>query len=299
MDGSPMYTGVGNQKNDLGLICFITGTYFLWKLLQKHKESPSERTSINDVALIGMTAWLLVKSDSQTAIACLLMVAALLLVFRTGLIQRKPSRLMTVSAVVVCSYVVLDVLFDVKLLILGLMGRDASITSRTEIWEVLTRQETNPLIGVGFMSFWQGERLRVVWDALGGVPLNQAHNGYVEQYLNLGYVGVAFIGILMFSALLKVRRKLDVDPRTGVLLLCFLSAAALYNYTEASFYGVNNMWLLLLLAYVDVSGQSETIALESVSVRPPAAVRGMARPAAHGTAKAFHRQGAAATTVRQ
>ncbi len=33
-DGSPMFTGVGHQKNDLGLMCLVTGIYFAWKVFQ-------------------------------------------------------------------------------------------------------------------------------------------------------------------------------------------------------------------------------------------------------------------------
>ena len=87
------------------------------------------------------------------------------------------------------------------------------------------------------------------------MKLNQAHSGYLEQYLNLGYIGVAFIGVIMLSGLLKVRKHLDVDPPAAMLRLCFIVTAVLYNYTEAAFYGINNMWLLLLLGTIDISGR--------------------------------------------
>jgi O-antigen ligase len=150
---------------------------------------------------------------------------------------------------------VLDATFHIKDLILGLLGRDATLTDRTALWEVVRSQEANPIIGVGFMSFWTGERMRAIWDTV-GEGINQAHNGYLEQYVNLGYVGVTFIGVIMLSALLKVRRGLDIDAPAAVLRLCLLVAAALYNYTEASFYGINNMWLLLLVASIDIAGLS-------------------------------------------
>ena len=34
-DGSPMFTGVGHQKNDLGLMCLMAGIYVFWELLQR------------------------------------------------------------------------------------------------------------------------------------------------------------------------------------------------------------------------------------------------------------------------
>lgn len=95
--------------------------------------------------------------------------------------------------------------------------------------------------------------MRTVWKAL-GAGINQAHNGYLEQYLNLGYVGVGFIVGIIAAALLNIRKQLDSDSAAGLLRLCFVVVAILYNYTEASFYGINNMWLLLLLGCLDVSG---------------------------------------------
>jgi exopolysaccharide production protein ExoQ len=120
---------------------------------------------------------------------------------------------------------------------------------------VVARHEENPFVGTGFMSFWSGPRLVALWDEC-KCRLNQAHNGYIEQYVNLGYVGVAFIIVIMLSGMLKVRKELNTDPAAGVLRFCFIAVAALYNYTEASFYGISNMWLMMLIGCTDISGVS-------------------------------------------
>jgi O-antigen ligase len=118
------------------------------------------------------------------------------------------------------------------------------------------------------MSFWTGARLEEAWKLL-GVQINQAHNGYLEQYLNLGYIGVAFIVVIMLSGLLKVRRQLRVDPAGGMLGLCFIFVAAVYNYTEASFYGMNNMWMLLLLGCLELPRQRQSRAVDSSRAKQP------------------------------
>ena len=83
----------------------------------------------------------------------------------------------------------------------------------------------------------------------------RAHNGYLEQYLNLGFLGLAFIGLIMLSGLVKIKRSLNVDYSSGMLRLCFVLTVLLYNYTEATFYGVSNMWLLTLIAVMDFGDQ--------------------------------------------
>ena len=193
-------------------------------------------------------------SNSQTSFFCLIVAVSLFVVSRTPFIAQKPARMIAVMISGVLLFSILETTLHVKELVFGLLGRDSTLTSRTDIWDVVKGLEADLLVGTGFMSFWTGDRLELIWSTL-GEGLNQAHNGYLEQYLNLGSIGVAFIGVIMLSGLLKVRKHMDVDPPGAMLRLCCIVIAVLYNYTEASFYGINNLWLLLLLGIIDISGR--------------------------------------------
>ena len=258
-DGSPMFTGVGHQKNDLGLMCLMAGIYVFWELLQRRENKhPTfiQQQKIIAVVVIGMIFWLLGKSDSQTSFVCLV---AAVLVLLLGRIARRPA---TIFGVLLCAAVALPLaeMLNLKELALSFLGRDPSLTNRTAIWQTLETFVVNPFIGTGFMSFWSGDRLEELWRQVG--TINQAHNGYLEQYLNLGYIGVAFIAAIILSGLLRVRRHLNDDPAAGILRLCFIVSAVLYNYTEASFYGMNNMWMLLLLGCLEVPRQRQPRAVD-------------------------------------
>jgi len=259
-DGSPMFTGVGHQKNDLGLMCLMAGIYVFWELLQRRDNThPTfiQQHKIIAVVVIGMLFWLLRMSDSQTSFVCLVAAVLLLLL---GRIARRPA---TIFGVLLCAVVAwpLAEMANLKELALSFLGRDPTLTNRTVIWQVLGTFEVNPFVGVGYMSFWTGARLEEVWRLI-NPGLNQAHNGYLEQYLNLGYIGVAFIAVIVLSGLLRVRRHLNDDPAAGILRLCFIVSAVLYNYTEASFYGMNNMWMLLLLGCLEVPRQRQPRAVD-------------------------------------
>lgn len=258
-DGSPMFVGVGHQKNDLGLMCLMAGIYLFWELFRRRKKTRPALTrqeKIVAVVLSGMLVWLLYMSDSQTSLVCLVTAALILLLGRTPFIARRPARILAVLFCAVLAIWFLDEVLHVKELAFSFLGRNPTLTNRTEVWQTLKGFEVNPMVGAGFMSFWTGARLENVWRLL-GPGINQAHNGYLEQYLNLGYIGVAFIAIIMLSGLLKVRKHLSVDPAAGTLRLCFIVTVALYNYTEASFYGMNNMWMLLLLGCIEVPRQRQ------------------------------------------
>ena len=277
-DGSPMYTGVGHQKNDLGLMCLMSGLYLFGELLRRREEAHQVFTrqhKIVAVILAAMLIWLLHMSDSQTSVACLLTAVAVLLLGRMPFMARRPSGII---GVLFCAALVIWLLNDVlhlKEFVLSFLGRNPTLTNRTEVWQTLEAFAVNPVVGTGFMSFWTGERLERVWRLL-GAGINQAHNGFLEQYLNLGYIGVAFIVIIMLSGLLSVRRHLNVDPSGGMMRLCFIVIAALYNVTEASFYGMSGIWMLLLLGCLEVPWQDQAQPLgNSWSVRQT--VQGEAR----------------------
>jgi len=270
-DGSPMYTGVGHQKNDLGLMCLTAGIYFAWHLLRRRNDGEAEVQAVwYEYLMIAMVAYLLHMSNSQTSLVCLTIAIGILLLSRVTFIARQPSRIVAVLATTAIAYYALDSTFHLKDQILGMLGRDANLTDRAGLWELVRSLEVNPIIGAGFMSFWSGQRMETIWNAL-GEGINQAHNGYLEQYLNLGYVGVGFIVAIIASALLNIRGHLKTDSSAALLRLCFLSVAILYNYTEASFYGINNMWVLLLLGCLD----NADICLDTVAA-PAAAAAGTA-----------------------
>jgi len=246
------------RRNDLGLMCLLAGIYVFWELLQRRENThPAflRQHKIVAVVVICMLAWLLRMSDSQTSFVCLVAAVLLLLLGRMPFMARRPATIFGVLVCAVLAWPLVEVL-HLKELALDFLGRDPTLTNRTAIWQALQRLEVNPIVGTGFMSFWTGARLEEMM-RLFGAGLNQAHNGYLEQYLNLGYIGVAFIAVIILSGLLRVRRHLSDDPAAGMLRLCFIVSAVLYNYTEASFYGPNNMWMLLLLGCLEVPRQRQ------------------------------------------
>ena len=60
---------------------------------------------------------------------------------------------------------------------------------------------------------------------------------------------------MMLSGLVKICRLFNRDNAAGVLMLCFVVMTVLYDYTEASFYAVTNIWLLAVLAVTEAPGR--------------------------------------------
>src|SRR5215467_4755148 len=72
--GASVFVGVSTSKNMLGVVCLIAGIYFFWDTLTRwpdRKERRTKRAIYVNVAMIGMTLWLLKLANSATSKVCL------------------------------------------------------------------------------------------------------------------------------------------------------------------------------------------------------------------------------------
>ena len=93
-----------------------------------------------------------------------------------------------IGAYVVAGIVLLiiaQLTFDIYGHVVDVSGHEATIQGRGRLWEICLQMDTNPIFGAGYESFWLGDRLQKIWDEVHWHP-GQAHNGYLELYLNLG-----------------------------------------------------------------------------------------------------------------
>lgn len=255
--GQPLYTGVGDGKNALGAICLITGIYFAWNLLFEHKNKNGKSQNLHYsvyLIIIPMIVWLFYMANSITSLVCLVFAIFLFLTAKHPLFNRDPHKIIIFSVVGAVIFGIMELAFGIKDNIFIMLGRRTNLTNRTDIWEYLLGMAKNPIIGVGYESFWLGERLTIIQGRWG--PIVQAHSGYLEMYLNLGIIGVFFIICWIFSGLISVNRHPNNDYPAAMLRLCFILVVALYNYTEATFYGVSSMWILFFIGIFNIPGKS-------------------------------------------
>jgi exopolysaccharide production protein ExoQ len=156
----------------------------------------------------------------------------------------------TIVLLSLAAFATAEYLFDIYAKGVQMLGRDPSLTDRTEVWADALALVADPVFGAGFESFWLGERLDKLWAKWWWQP-NQAHNGYIEVYLNLGLLGIAILLGLIVSTFRKIRVDLLTDLHYGRLRLAFLFVVLAYNYTEATFKGVHLIWLVFHIMAID------------------------------------------------
>jgi O-antigen ligase len=137
-----------------------------------------------------IAAGLLFLSHSATAVVCGVLTLAAVPLWR--LMRGKQSLLVGVL-VVVTFFLGIYWLLAFPETIFQVLGRDATLTGRTDLWSKLLPVIANrPVLGYGYAAFWTGSNAEVlnVWIRAGRlVPV--ADNGYVDLCISLGAAGLA------------------------------------------------------------------------------------------------------------
>jgi O-antigen ligase len=251
-DGQLMWVGVSGQKNGLGMICALSVFILIWGAYRKWKSGGllnSKSQTLADAIIVGI-ALLLIRGPggaySATSIAVLVIAIFLMtLLFRN---ENFASWMAVHMKGVLVALPILYLLFSATLLptVLSILGRDESLTGRTDIWRLtIDIASSNPILGVGYGAFW-------------GLPseisskfgVKQAHNGYLGVYLETGIAGIIFLFAFFLEFCSKIRRQLNNSFEWGLFGICFLLMVLLWNYSEDTFLKTSLLWSTMIFVAV-------------------------------------------------
>jgi exopolysaccharide production protein ExoQ len=247
--GYASYIGVTMSKNMLGMLCLMLGLFFTWEIITKWqtKKDPA------DYIFLALILWLLFLSQSMTSMLVLIIGMGLLFFFHV--LGERATRVVDYVMLLIVFFAALDVFFESEIsgTLFEMLGRDRTLTGRTQIWELVIGLVPNPLIGSGYESFWLGERLTKIWAVFWHRP-NQAHNGYLEIYLNLGWIGLALFAGVVFTAYVHSKRAMAAQLDFGCFRIVLWLTALFLNMTEAVFKAGSAIWILFLIVAMDPAG---------------------------------------------
>lgn len=274
-DWTPFYTGVTTNKNELGMICLVVGLASVWSLLRAFKGGRASRKPLlAHLAVLGMLGWLFWKAQSMTSLSCFMLASGVMIAMSSPRLARMPGIIhLLVAAVLSISASAL--FLNIGSGLVQTLGKDPTLTGRTEIWHLVLSMVTNPMVGTGFESFWLGKRLEKIWSIYWWHP-NEAHDGYIELYLNLGWIGITLLVLAIVSGYRNIVVGFRRDPDLGRLKLAYFVAAVAYNFTEAAFRMMSPVFIVFLLATIAVP---EVRARTKAKARAPAARQAVHSPA--------------------
>jgi len=268
--GAPMDVGPTTSKNMLGLVCLISGVFFFWDTVTRwvnRRERRTRRIILVNVAFLAMTLWVLHVARSTTSQVCLVLGCLVVAAAHNKVLRRRTSFMKAMPVIMVFSYLILALGLGLNGQLAGAVGKDPTLTDRTKIWEILLSMHTNPLVGTGYQSFWLGSRLQWFWDTAGLGHLNEAHNGYLDVYLNLGLLGLLLLIGLLASSYRTICRRLGSPSNFASHTLAVWTIIVFYNMTEAAFQG-GLLWMLLLSGAIVVPARFEDKVCELLPVPP-------------------------------
>jgi O-antigen ligase len=240
------WRGLFGHKNDFGrLIAFsmsvlvmafvfsVGGRYLRWLML------PVAAIAVLMIANSSSSQASLLAATVPTAVALLLLMRKLSPSSRTIV-------LIAIVPVAVIGVLSAQLLFEY---VLGLLGRDATLTGRTTIWEgVLLSLDHNLILGGGYGAGWQvvGPRLA----ALTGIEVGHAHNGFLDLAVDIGIMGLGVTLTFMFylSGMAFSNLMRGVRPEIAVLALSTLTFSFIGNVAGSFLLLHNSLYWVLLIA---------------------------------------------------
>jgi exopolysaccharide production protein ExoQ len=251
-------TGVSYNKNMLGVIVLVISLCTLWRVISlwRAKGQPDRRRHlIAQIILLGFGIWLFNLANSSTSLACFILGGGLIIATGSRAIRSKPARVHLLCLGIFLGGG-LTLLLGGGTEVAHSLGRQSNLSGRTDIWAAVLASGSNPIVGTGYESYWISPHeivfARILKDEGWWHPegLNEAHDGYLEVYLQLGWIGVCLISLCLITGYGCAVAVYRLDLPVGGLLFAYIIVAAFYNITEAGFRLMDPMWIFLLLAII-------------------------------------------------
>lgn len=248
--GTAQYMGIAQQKNSLGEDVAAFGLVLVWQLVQHRRTRIADwfrSPSFPWMLTIFMGLWLFTKCDSKTSIICFALGTLIVLTPRIKLMERYRTAVMVGCVVVMPLFYVIDQVFDIYGPLLRMLGRNPTLTNRTEIWDAVKSQPVDPLLGCGYLTFWDKFTITLGQDT---IRLKTAHNGYLETYLDVGILGLIVLTTMLIS-LGRVHARAYISKARGATLgLSFFLMTLMMNISETLFARRSPLWSAFLLVCV-------------------------------------------------
>lgn len=258
--GIQMWVGVTQQKNGLGRLCIFSALFLIWTLVRRkygRDLAVGKYHTPADVFVLIITLYLLKgPPDAFPATASVAFAASLAMFF--SLLWMKKHQL-NLGAAIWTAIMALVICISIAAPMTGgsvvsgfssSVGRNETLTGRTDIWAVLVPMAMRqPIFGYGYGGFWTSVTESAAY------YVKEAHNGYLDVFLGLGIVGVLLTSVLVLSYGWRAQRDLVHDYDWASLFICYILMVLLHNITESTIESFQRH-LMAVLLFMAVSLQS-------------------------------------------
>lgn len=255
--------GIFSHKSMLGLRVLIAALAILALWLMPTR-TISRRSKLWLLPAMAMVLMALALSQSATALLLLPAMAYVLFFLCRDRTPPLMIVLLFVGAMVIFAIapLVLTLLgHDPLTFVLNAVGKDATLTGRTEIWEVAGEViGAHPVLGVGFGAFWKAQEfsvLRLATQHAGAITSSSFHNFALEILVSTGPLGLLAVAGLIGTGLSRLATLLSrtgsVAAAIGIVLMLTLVAT---SFLGPALYRGHDFAMVLVVMLV-VSAQED------------------------------------------
>ena len=221
------FRGVFSQKNVLGQAMMVGALGFLHRLRVGHGGLVGN--------VLGFVIISVACAMSKSTTSALIIVMAMSLNLILSLLRKGGLSTIFGITLMVVAVPAAIVIVTLPSTLFELVGKDSTLTGRTEIWQfVLQMIGSRPILGWGYLAFWtMSNPYAIELNNMLNWLVPQAHNGILEIALHLGVVGVViFVGLWLHTVILGVRcLRVDLWP-IGVSTVLACAAILLLSVSE-------------------------------------------------------------------
>jgi len=238
--------GIVGNANLLAFLAVFGALVFLIEMIVTARRRSIPAASLALSLLLASLA----QSATMQFAAAMVLFAATVAVVAEGKTPSMRRRIYFRGILLLALFGLVAVIFRAE--VFELVGRSADATGRFEIWSAVWQLVVEkPIEGWGWVGYWRPgvepwEGLAVI----GGVPMYQAHNAWLDVLVQLGVVGLLVFMWLMVATFIRLWRVAvrHTSPLYLYPLFIFLTLAA-QSLAESRLL-IEGGWILLIVVAV-------------------------------------------------
>ena len=250
-DNAGLWRGLWYEKNQMGLV-MVAGVIAAASCIASSDTQRVSPTLVLSIATVGVCSLLTLATQSKTSLLCLILGVGVVGGFWA---MRRGGAAFSVVCVwlgVVVGAMIIYLVIAEPAVILKALGKDPSLTGRTDIWAALMRKVAEkPWTGFGYQAFWGRTSVPAEWIRIETQwPVPSAHNGWIDLLVQLGWPGAILVGgamvLVFFTLLLRVGGG---GAQEGYFSLAYFVVFLLLSLSESVLMTNANLpWTLLVAA---------------------------------------------------
>jgi O-antigen ligase len=240
------WRGIYTHKSSLGenmFISFIT-FYFLSKTIKRHQY-------LFWLACI-LSLGLIVFAKSSTSLGLAVLAYILFNTFKYISFRTKNNAFLIVLILLFLLFLTQAFAMYFESILVS-NDKDITLTGRTPLWaSIWDFIKLRFWFGYGYGAFFTNSHYEtlVIWKIHIWKPPH-AHNGYIQLFLNVGFVGLVTFTIGYFYTVIRVLISyLSFGSNKMLFIFLFLMCMMIFNITEVSFLAINNLSWIISLAFI-------------------------------------------------